>query len=72
MRPRQRVTRDRNVVGLPPLQIVYLRVFENGARARTFVRGGWCEFGYVRLLRSAASVSPAEYRASRRAAGCPS
>jgi hypothetical protein len=62
VRPRYRVTRERNVVGLPPLHIVYLRVFENRARARTFVQGAWREFGYVYLLRSAASVGPAEFR----------
>ena len=62
VRPRHRVTRECNVVGRPPLHIVYLRVFENGARARTFVRGAWREFGYVYLLRSAASVGPAEFR----------
>jgi hypothetical protein len=46
------------VVGRPPLHIVYLRVFENGACARIFVQGAWREFGYVYLLRSAASVGP--------------
>jgi hypothetical protein len=44
------------------MHIVYRRVFENRARARTFVQGAWREFGYVYLLRSAASVGPAEFR----------
>jgi pSer/pThr/pTyr-binding forkhead associated (FHA) protein len=57
-----RVTLDRNVVGHRPLQIVYLRLFENQPRMRTFIQGAWREFGYVHFLRSASSVTPAEYR----------
>jgi hypothetical protein len=55
----QSVRRHINVVGLAPTNIVYLRVFANEARERNFVRGAWREFGYVRLLRSAAAVPPA-------------
>ena len=42
------------------MHIVYLRVFENRPRARTFARGAWREFGYVYLLRNAAAVSLTE------------
>jgi hypothetical protein len=63
----RRVTATRNVLGRPPLHIVYLRVFENQPRSRTFVKGAWREFGYVYLLRSAASISPASLRRARRA-----
>ena len=58
----QRVRRDTNVVGLAPMDIVYLRVFANEARERNFVRGAWREFGYVQLLRGAAAVPPATLR----------
>lgn len=54
-----------NVIGAKPVQIVYLRLFDNRARAREFLRGAWREFGYVHLLRSAASVSPEEVRKIR-------
>ncbi|MGI9000153.1 MAG: hypothetical protein ACR2GH_00645 [Pseudonocardia sp.] len=57
---------DRNVLGRPPLFVVYLRVFENQPRSRTFVRGAWREFGHVHLLRSAAAVDPAQFRRARR------
>lgn len=60
------VREDRNVLGHPPLFVVYLRVFENQPRSRTFVRGAWREFGHVHLLRSAAAVDPAEFRRARR------
>jgi hypothetical protein len=66
VRPRHRVTAERNVVGLPPLRIVYLRAVENEARSRTFAQGAWREFGQVHLLRSAASVGPGEFRAAAR------
>ena len=62
VRGKRRVNRNTNVLGRPPMQIVYLRVFENRVRNRNFARGAWREFGYVHLLRSAASVSPAEAR----------
>ncbi len=68
-RPRgklRRVTLDRNVVGHRPLQIAYLRLFENQPRMRTFIQGAWREFGYAHLLRSAASVTPAEYRRAKK------
>ncbi len=61
VRPR-RVTSDRNVVGRKPLRIVFLRLFENQPRMRTFIEGAWREFGYVHLLRSAASVTRPEFR----------
>jgi hypothetical protein len=66
---RQRVTAASNVVGRRPLSIVYLRTFENQPRARTFLQGAWREFGYVYFLRSAASVTPAEYRELKRSPG---
>jgi hypothetical protein len=62
----RRVKPDRNVVGHRPLDIVYLRLFENQPRMRTFIQGAWREFGYVHLLRSASSVTPAEYRRAKR------
>ena len=61
-----RVTATHNVVGSRPLSIVYLRTFENQPRARTFLQGAWREFGYVYLLRSAPSVTPAEFRQFKR------
>jgi hypothetical protein len=42
------------------MNIVYLRVFDNRPRARTFARGAWREFGYVYLLRNASAVSLTE------------
>ncbi|MEU2039054.1 hypothetical protein [Nocardia niwae] len=62
----RRVSLRSNVIGAKPVQIAYLRLFDNRARAREFLRGAWREFGYVHLLRSAASVSPQEVRAVRR------
>jgi hypothetical protein len=62
----QRVTATRNVAGSRPLSIAYLRMFENQPRARTFLQGAWREFGYVYLLRSASSVTPAEFRQYKR------
>ena len=64
-RPR-RVTPHANVLGRPPLNIVYLRVFENRPRTRNFARGAWREFGYVHMLRSAAAVPPRDVRKLRR------
>jgi hypothetical protein len=61
-RPLRRVTAAANVTGDRPLSIAYLRLFENAARTRTFIQGAWREFGYVHFLRSAASVTPAEFR----------
>ena len=65
-RRRQVVTSRHNVVGRRPLNIAYLRLFENQPRTRTFLQGAVREFGYVHLLRSAASVTPAEYRMLKR------
>ncbi len=56
------VTTDSNVVGAPPFDILYLRVFDNHERARTYVESAWREFGYVNLIRNAASISPKELR----------
>ena len=64
-----RVAIDANVLGRCPMNIIYLRVFENRARARTFARGAWREFGPVFLLRSAAAIGPAELRRARRSGG---
>lgn len=60
-----RVTASNNVVGEQPLSIVYLRMFENQPRTRTFIQGAWREFGYVYFLRSAKSVTPREFRRAR-------
>jgi hypothetical protein len=65
----RRVTPERNVVGHRPLEIAFLRLFENQPRMRTFIQGAWREFGYVHLLRSAASVTPGEYRWAKRSGG---
>jgi hypothetical protein len=61
------VDESRNVVGRPPLHLLYLRLFENQPRARTFMQGAWREFGYVYLLRSAMSVTQAEIKRARSA-----
>ncbi|MCR6487773.1 hypothetical protein M8542_33605 [Amycolatopsis sp. OK19-0408] len=63
------VSATRNVLNRGPLKIGYLRLFDNQARTRDFLRGAWREAGYVHLLRSAASVSPAELREARRTGG---
>ena len=67
-RPRElaRVTAEHNVLGRRPLRLAYLRLFENQPRSRTFIEGAWREFGYVHFLRSAQSVSPAEFRRLKR------
>jgi hypothetical protein len=61
----RRVTAAANVTGDRPLSIAYLRLFENEARTRTFIQGAWREFGYVHFPRSAASVTPAEFRCAK-------
>jgi hypothetical protein len=65
-RPLRRVTGAANVTGGRPLSIAYLRLFENQARTCTFIQGAWREFGHVHFLRSAASVTPAEFRHAKR------
>ena len=65
------VTAGNNVVGERPLAIVYLRMFENQPRTRTFIQGAWREFGYVYFLRSAKSVTPDEFRRARNAQNLP-
>jgi hypothetical protein len=62
----RRVTSEANIVGHRPLHIVYLRLFENQPRMRTFIQGAWREFGYVHMLRSAAAVTRSEYKSARR------
>lgn len=59
------VSAARNVFKSPPLEIAYLRLFENQARVRNFLHGAWREFGYVYILRSSGSVSPAEVARAR-------
>jgi hypothetical protein len=58
----RRVSVDQNVVGHRPLQIAYLRLFDNQPRMRTFIEGAWREFGYVYFLRPATSVTLSEYK----------
>jgi hypothetical protein len=65
VRPR-RVTAATNVIGRPPLRIVFLRLFENQPRMRTFISSAWREFGYVYLLRGATSVTRDEYKWAKR------
>jgi uncharacterized membrane protein YidH (DUF202 family) len=60
----QAVTVDANVFGRPPWQIVYLRLFDNEARVREFLRGPWRGCGYVHLIRSALSVHHDELEAA--------
>lgn len=60
------VTREKNVIDRRPWRIAYLRLFDNEPRVRDFMRGAWREFGYVHLIRSAASVSPTELREAHR------
>jgi hypothetical protein len=62
----RRVSPERNVVGDPPLHILYLRLFENQPRMRTFIEGAWREFGFVYMLRTATSVTPRELRLAKR------
>jgi hypothetical protein len=64
LKRRLSVTATRNIAGSPPLEIAYLRLFDNRPRTRTFIEGAWREFGSVWLLRSAASVTTGEYRAA--------
>ncbi len=65
-KPLQHVSPDANVIGRPPINIVYLRLFDNQPRARTFMESAWREFGYVFLLRSATSVTRREFKRVRR------
>jgi hypothetical protein len=62
----RRVTADANVIGRRPLRIVFLRLFENQPRMRTFMSSAWREFGYVHLLRSAAAVTRSELKWAKR------
>lgn len=62
----RQVTLGTNVFGRPPVRIAFLRLFENQPRVRTFMEGAWREVGYVILLRSAGSVTPAELAEARR------
>lgn len=62
----RRVKNSKNVIGRPVLDIVYLRMFANASRARTFLESAWREFGHVHLLRSADSVTKAEFKGKRR------
>jgi hypothetical protein len=65
-KPLMRVTVNTNVIGLPPVNITYLRLFDNQPRARTFLESSWREFGYVHLLRAATSVTRGEFKRARR------
>ncbi|MEU5863303.1 hypothetical protein ABZ815_19190 [Nonomuraea sp. NPDC047529] len=62
-----KVSATRNVFGLPPLNIAYFRLFENELRMRDFVKGAFRRWGYVHLLRSAASVRRSDLVRMRRA-----
>ena len=68
VRPRHKrsVNSQRNIAGQPPLQLAYLRIFDNQPRARTSLQGAWRELGYVYMLRGASSVTPRELRDLRR------
>jgi hypothetical protein len=55
-----------NIIGLPRLEIAYLRLFNNEHRHVSFVKGAWREFGSVSMLRSAVSMTPKEAQRARR------
>ncbi len=61
------LTPTTNIIGLPRLEIAYLRLFNNEHRHVSFVKGAWREFGSVSTLRSAVSMTSKEARRSRRA-----
>lgn len=61
----RRVKDTSNVIGRPPLDIAYFRMFANPGRARTFLESAWREFGYVHLLQSVSAVSRADARKAR-------
>ena len=65
-KPLHRVSIHTNVIGRTPMNIAYLRLFDNQPRARTFLESAWREFGYVFLLRSATSVTRREFTRARR------
>ena len=60
----QAVTPVANMFGRPPWRIAYLRLFENEARVKEFMRGRWRACGHVYLIRSALSVSHDELEAA--------
>lgn len=64
-KPLHRVSIDTNVIGRTPINIAYLRLFDNQPRARTFLESAWREFGYVFLLRSATSVTKREFKRAK-------
>ena len=64
-KPLRRVSFEANVIGHAPINIAYLRLFDNQPRARTFLESAWREFGYVLLLRSATSVTRREFKRAR-------
>jgi hypothetical protein len=63
--PLRCVSMEANVIGHSRINIVYLRLFDNQPRARTFLESAWREFGYVFLLRSATSVTRREFKRAR-------
>ncbi len=65
-KPLHQVAQQSNVLNQPPINIAYLRLFDNQPRARTFLESAWREFGYVFFLRAATSVTRREYKDTRR------
>ncbi len=63
----QRITAEANSFGDPPPPILYLRLFDNAEGTARFLAGPWREYGYVHLLRTAASVTADELEVARRA-----
>ena len=51
--------------GRPPWSILYLRLFDNEARLRSFLEGPWRSCGYVHFMRAATSVSAEEIDAAK-------
>ena len=64
--PLRPLTPTTNIIGGPRMEITYLRLFNNEHRHVSFVKGAWREFGSVRMLRSAVSMTEAEARRARR------
>jgi len=59
------VSKEQNLFGRTPWSILYLRLFDNEARLRSFLEAPWRECGYVHFMRAATSVSDAEIDAAK-------
>ena len=59
------ITTEQNLFGKTPWSILYLRLFDNESRLRSFLQAPWRECGYVHFMRAATSVSIAEIDAAK-------